>query len=167
MDAHQQPQRLVIIGGGPAGLAAALEAVKCGAEPLVLERLDKVGGLARTIEHDGKNGGHALTRAAAAYALNGAYPSDDPPWFWPWDRKWWKPKDERRDLVRAAALLIARIEQIDRKAVQTPYGMIVYPGRLYQAKRHGFTSLLAIILVNDLLTAAALAFAFCKGWIGS
>ena len=53
MDAHQQPQRLVIIGGGPSGMAAALEAVKNGAEPLVLERLDKVGGLARTIEHDG------------------------------------------------------------------------------------------------------------------
>ena len=131
------------------------------------ERHRQISAEGFTIEHDDKNGGHALTRAAAAYALNGAYPSDDPPWFWPWDRKWWKPKDERRDLVRAAALLIARIEQIDRKAVQTPYGMIVYPGRLYQAKRHGFISLLAIILVNDLLTAAALAFAFCKGWIGS
>src|SRR5688572_1432067 len=34
-------------------MAAALEAVKSGAEPLVLERLDKVGGLARTIERDG------------------------------------------------------------------------------------------------------------------
>ena len=53
MDGHRQPQRLVIIGGGPSGMAAALEAVKSGAEPLVLERLDKVGGLARTIERDG------------------------------------------------------------------------------------------------------------------
>ena len=33
---------------------------------------------------------------------------------WPWDAKWWKPKGPRRDLVRAAALLIAEIERMDR-----------------------------------------------------
>lgn len=37
--------------------------------------------------------------------------------FWPWQRKWWKPKDPRRDLVRAGALIIAEIERIDRAAV--------------------------------------------------
>jgi protoporphyrinogen oxidase len=45
--------RLVIVGGGPSGMAAALEAVRLGAHPTVIERLDRVGGLARTIEHDG------------------------------------------------------------------------------------------------------------------
>lgn len=35
---------------------------------------------------------------------------------WPWDWKWWKPKDRRRDLVRAAALIIAEIERLDRAA---------------------------------------------------
>lgn len=34
--------------------------------------------------------------------------------LWPWDREWWKPKDRRRNLVRAAALLIAEIERLDR-----------------------------------------------------
>jgi hypothetical protein len=29
---------------------------------------------------------------------------------------WWKPKDRRRDLVRAAALIIAEIERLDRDA---------------------------------------------------
>ena len=33
---------------------------------------------------------------------------------WPWNIKWWKPKSRRRDLVRAAALLIAEIERLDR-----------------------------------------------------
>lgn len=131
------------------------------------ERQRQIEAEGFTREHDDKNSGHNLTRAAAAYALNGPYPSDDPPWFWPWDGKWWKPKYERRDLVRAAALIIARIEQIDRKGAPKPCGMSVYPGRLSQAKRHGFTSLLFLILVNDLLTAAAIAFAFWKGWIGS
>lgn len=35
---------------------------------------------------------------------------------WPWEAGWWKPKDRRRDLVRAAALLIAEIERLDRAA---------------------------------------------------
>ena len=33
---------------------------------------------------------------------------------WPWSIHWWKPKGPRRDLVRAAALIIAEIERIDR-----------------------------------------------------
>ncbi len=39
-----------------------------------------------------------------------------PPDLWPWDDEWWKPKNNRRDLVRAAALIIAEIERIDRRA---------------------------------------------------
>lgn len=34
--------------------------------------------------------------------------------LWPWAGDWWKPKDRRRDLVRAAALLVAEIERLDR-----------------------------------------------------
>lgn len=33
---------------------------------------------------------------------------------WPWADKWWKPKDRRRDLVRAGALIVAEIERLDR-----------------------------------------------------
>lgn len=36
--------------------------------------------------------------------------------MWPWAREWWKPKDERSNLVRAAALLLAEIERMDRAA---------------------------------------------------
>jgi hypothetical protein len=39
--------------------------------------------------------------------------------IWPWDRKWWKPKDRRRDLVRAGALILAEIERLDRAAAKT------------------------------------------------
>lgn len=41
-----------------------------------------------------------------------------PGYNWPrsWSRAWWKPKNPRRDLVRAAALLIAEIERLDRRA---------------------------------------------------
>ena len=44
---------IVIVGGGPSGLAAAYEAVGRGARAIVLERLDRLGGLARTEEFEG------------------------------------------------------------------------------------------------------------------
>lgn len=34
--------------------------------------------------------------------------------LWPWPARFWKPKTRRRDLVRAAALIIAEIERMDR-----------------------------------------------------
>ena len=39
--------------------------------------------------------------------------------LWPWAEHWWKPKDRRRDLIRAAALIVAEIERLDRKAVRS------------------------------------------------
>lgn len=33
---------------------------------------------------------------------------------WPFHDRWWNPKDRRRDLVRAAALILAEIERLDR-----------------------------------------------------
>jgi hypothetical protein len=44
--------------------------------------------------------------------------TDEPgvPKMWPWARQWWKPTGARRDLVKAAALLLAEIERIDRAA---------------------------------------------------
>ena len=44
---------VVIIGGGPSGLAAAYEAAGQGATVSVFERLDIVGGLARTVAFQG------------------------------------------------------------------------------------------------------------------
>jgi protoporphyrinogen oxidase len=51
----------VVIGAGPAGLTAALEASQRGKRPIVIERLRQVGGLARTCEYKGYRfdlGGH-------------------------------------------------------------------------------------------------------------
>ena len=41
-------KQVVIVGGGPAGLTAAYELTKHNLHPIVLEKLDKVGGIART-----------------------------------------------------------------------------------------------------------------------
>lgn len=81
-----------------------------------------------TAEHDDEHEGGALAAAAAAYAHNAEWhmrerkSSDQPPSLasgivyelWPFDEEWWKPKNPRRDLVRAAAMILAEIERIDR-----------------------------------------------------
>ena len=56
-----QPQPVVVIGAGPAGLTAAYELGKAGAPPVVLEATDTVGGISQTVERDGWRfdiGGH-------------------------------------------------------------------------------------------------------------
>ncbi|WCA60351.1 hypothetical protein G6M16_007515 [Agrobacterium tumefaciens] len=73
--------------------------------------------------HDDAHTSFEITKAAVAYAQRAAM-SDDVrafkekrdhvPGLWPWARAWWKPKGRRADLVRAAALLIAEIERLDR-----------------------------------------------------
>lgn len=39
-------------------------------------------------------------------------------WPWSWHTSWWKPKSRRRDLIRAAALIVAEIERLDRASPQ-------------------------------------------------
>lgn len=72
-------------------------------------------GFAR--EHDDAHIGGELACAAACYVINAAegYGSTAlAPLNWPWHLSWWKPEDPRRDLVKAAALIIAEIERRDR-----------------------------------------------------
>ena len=58
-----------------------------------------------------------LAAAAICYARDGvASASALRPDDWPWSDNWWKPKGRRRNLVRAAALLIAEIDRFDRDA---------------------------------------------------
>lgn len=42
--------------------------------------------------------------------------------LWPWSPDWWKPKDRRRDLIRAGALIVAEIERLDRATAQPAKG---------------------------------------------
>lgn len=35
------------------------------------------------------------------------------PLFWPWNSRWWKPKDRKRNLVKAGALIAAEIDRLE------------------------------------------------------
>lgn len=83
------------------------------------ERQNAVEGW--TAEHDDTHSDGQMALAAGCYALNAAterFSDGIVPMFWPWAREWWKPKDRRRDLVRAAALIVAEIERLDRADLQ-------------------------------------------------
>lgn len=66
--------------------------------------------------------------AAVCYALthNMTTPSNLPA-NWPWASAWWKPTTERRNLVKAGALIIAEIERLDRAAIQAQAGDEIPP----------------------------------------
>lgn len=78
-----------------------------------------------TPEHDDLHQDGELAAAAGVYALYDLMSGDADRErvlreMWPWDDYWWKPADRRRDLVRAAALIVAEIERLDRAAAQEP-----------------------------------------------
>ena len=70
-----------------------------------------------TPKHDDEHQTGDLARAAVCYADPVDKDRENAPPNWPWDEAWWNPKDRRRDLVRAAALLLAEIERLDRQAL--------------------------------------------------
>ncbi len=73
-----------------------------------------------TPEHDDAHGSREMAVAAACYALGATFVSGSHIDIWPWDSSWWKPRDDRRNLVRAGALILAEIERLDRAASKRP-----------------------------------------------
>lgn len=83
-----------------------------------------------SIEHDDKHERGELAAAGACYALlpakshanickGGTELSDLIPPQWPWNSYWWKPEDDRRNLVRAGALIVAELERLLRNRKRT------------------------------------------------
>jgi hypothetical protein len=95
---------------------------------LLSERRRQVTVEGWTPEHDDQHRNNDLAFAASCYAFHAGaaswdmeddgmpYDSHPAPKIWPWEPEWWKPKSPRSDLVRAAALILAEIERLDRAA---------------------------------------------------
>lgn len=100
---------------------------------VIAERRRQIEVEGWTPEHDDGYRPGELAQAGAAYALcarrdagalqfgvvspDGERIADfeiGPRRIWPWVGEWWKPQGMRRDLVRAAALILAEIERFDR-----------------------------------------------------
>lgn len=100
------------------------------------ERLRQQNVEGWSLEHDDAHSSGEMAAAAATYAysttlsdrhrqyVSGIYSIENSATLrdlWPasWSKSWWKPTARRRDLVKAAALLIAEIERLDRAAFAT------------------------------------------------
>jgi hypothetical protein len=90
---------------------------------VMAERLRQINEEGWTPAHDDAHSNGELARAAACYATS-AVPVylANPPALWPWDASWWKPKDARRDLIRAGALIIAELDRLQRAALTAGSG---------------------------------------------
>lgn len=101
--------------------AALAERQAASVDDVIAERQRQINVEGWTPEHDDAHSNREMAIAAACYALAAAH-SDyrllGNPDFWPWDHKWWKPTTPRRDLVKAAALILAEIDRLDRSAAR-------------------------------------------------
>lgn len=100
--------------------APAQQQLTAAARDVLAERQRQISAEGWTPEHDDGHGTEELAFAAACYST--ADEGDAPPAVWPWAREWWKPRDRRLNAVKAAALLLAEIERLDRSAAALAQG---------------------------------------------
>lgn len=106
-------------------------------EEIAAERQHQIEKEGWSESHDDSHNRGQLARAAAAYAYTStinAHTLDQHAQavsgytpgirslvadLWPWDSRWFKPQNRRRDLVRAGALIVAEIERLDRSTPES------------------------------------------------
>ena len=101
---------------GEGSLRALMDVIK--------ERYRQIAEEGWTPEHDDTHVNGEMAKVATCYTFTASstdtirevFGAGEPPPTWPddWDSAWWKPTDRRRALVKAAALILAEIERLDR-----------------------------------------------------
>lgn len=92
------------------------DALGDAARDVIAERQRQMSVEGWTPEHDDEHADRELALAAIVYTESAVGYHASCPDTWPWSPKWFKPTTPRRDLVKAAALILAEIERIDRVA---------------------------------------------------
>lgn len=88
---------------------------------VLAERQRQIHEEGRDSKHDDRQPPGVLAHASMGYAQSGAHQLrlgrmlPGMPLFWPWAPDDWEPATPRQDLVKAAALLLAEIERLDRQ----------------------------------------------------
>lgn len=118
-------------------LAPAVPEEQTALGDIAAERRRQIEAEGWTLAHDDEHDHGEMAMAAAAYAwlaglhdesraaqirmqgvrADGQHATINDLWPQHWLDAWFKPKDKRRDLVRAAALIVAEIERLDRAAM--------------------------------------------------
>jgi len=129
MQPHADGTTTVIYGGthpagdsmGRAVVAAAPSALGTPEAPQTAAARDVLAERQRQVEQEGWTPAHddayvdgQLASAAVAYAQ--AYTPYLVPSSWPWAVEWFKAGNDRRNMVKAGALILAEIERLDRAA---------------------------------------------------
>lgn len=93
-----------------------------GALAIVAERRRQIEAEGWTPDHDLAHKPGELAKAGACYAmargthvLHGEMIHAPQPAAWPWESSWWKPADQRRNLVKAGALILAELDRSDHE----------------------------------------------------
>ena len=106
--------------GQRAGVATPHLSLNDAMRDVFIERVRQQSEEGRTPEHDDEHGGGEMAEAAICYIQG--YKVWHPSGLhqrWPWALEWWKPRDYRRNLVKACAIILAEIERLDRATAPT------------------------------------------------
>jgi hypothetical protein len=133
-EAEYRADRFVIAATQPA--AQGMEALTSAARDVLAERKRQIETEGWKPERDDVYDTGEMALAAACYAAHSAScaaikaphtaqgvfvrtrsAQDFVGEMWPWSADWWKPSGHRRNLEKAAALILAEIERIDRAAL--------------------------------------------------
>jgi len=85
--------------------------IETGIELIAEERQRQIEVEGYDAKHDADESTNRIVAAAVSYAMCDIDKQEAEAW-WSWDFKYWKPKDRRRNLVRAGALIAAAIDRL-------------------------------------------------------
>lgn len=87
--------------------------MKTGADLIKEERLRQIEVEGYSQEHDKNHRWIEFEWAAIAYLLSG-FNDVAAESYWPWEKKYFKPKDKIKNLTRAGALVAAAIDRLQQ-----------------------------------------------------